>query len=126
MVNRAWTPDGYHVLGDNAFSSRLTWGFIADRENYRPPAAALAADPVEKAAQAAIFRRLHKKARNSVEHGIRTLVAVWARLKTKLPRDGRLLEKVFKAAAMMHNLNATFVPGSNQMATMFLEAHLRP
>jgi hypothetical protein len=126
MNNRAWTPLGMCVLADNAFSSRQTWGFVGDRYNFRPPAAALSPIPAERQRQQTAYRRLHRKARNSVEHGIRTLTAVWARLKTVMPRDGRLLKKVYTAAAMMHNLNASFVPGSNQMATMYLEAHLRP
>ena len=118
------TPPGFAAFGDSAFVSHQTRRVIADRYNYQPPPEAVSDDPVERREQFRMYRRLQRKARQSVEHVYRTLQSTWARMKTRLPCEGEMYMKVMRAAILMHNLNST--GGHNQTHTMYMEAYLRP
>ena len=80
------TPLFHVVAGDSAFASAATNNFVATKEFFVPPVA----DTIGKSA--AELKTLKEKfetwvsaVRQSTEHGMRTVQAVWGRLKTELP-----------------------------------------
>ena len=120
------TPLWHVVAADSAFASHATNDFVATKDSFVPPLAdTLGKTPAELA-------ELHKKfgdwvgaVRQSTEHGMRTLQAVWGRLKTELPTDNAERRRIIEIAILLHNFNAHYMTSHNQTQTMYLEALLR-
>lgn len=124
LKNPRYTPPGAAIFSDNAFVSRYTDDVYADRYGFRPPAAAIAADPVARRLQRVQYRRLVRVSRQLSEHNNRTLEGTWRRIR-HLPIDPVQSRLILETCVMLHNLNAMMVPHANQSATVYLEHNLR-
>jgi hypothetical protein len=126
LLDPAKTPLYHVVVGDSAFSSAATDTVVGTPEKYVPPAgdvAGLSADQLKKKMEH--WFDWCRSVRQSVEHGMRTLQAVWPRLKTPLPSDNAKRGRIIELCVRLHNLNAHYNTHHNQIQTMHLEALLR-
>jgi hypothetical protein len=118
-------PLHYAVAGDSAFSSVATDSIFCTAENFAPPPLDIPVNAAEAAARREKFRAWHKRVRQTVEHGMRSIQAVWARLKTPLPTDQVERGDLIETCVRLHNLCATYVVHHNQIQTCYLEAYMR-
>ena len=126
MADVNLTPVFHTIAGDSAFASIATNDFISTKEEYVPPLA----DTIGKTApELAELRRRWESwigaVRQSTEHGMRSLQAVWGRLKSLLPTDNFKRASIIELAVRLNNFNAHYMTSHNQCQTMYLEALLR-
>jgi hypothetical protein len=111
----------YHILaGDSAFASNATNTLIGTKETYIPPAADVAGKTARE------LRSMRKRwvswigaVRQSTEHMMRTLQAVWGRLKTKLTANAEERARIIETCVRLHNFNAEYMTSHNQAQTMY-------
>jgi hypothetical protein len=120
LRNVEWTQPGYSVLGDDAFANVATNDIYATKA-YEP--ANLPAVFVNE--NRAKFHKQQLAKRNGVEWGMRTLQALWPRIKMPLPYDTGKRELILRAAIFLNNFVAMHVENHNQLKTVYQEALLR-
>ncbi len=115
-----WTQPGYSVLGDDAFANAATNDIYATKA-YEP--AHLPGAFVNE--HRAMFHKQQLAKRNGVEWGMRTLQALWPRIKMPLPYVTEKRELILRAAIFLNNFVAAHVENHNQLKTVYQEALLR-
>jgi hypothetical protein len=114
------TLPGYSILGDDAFGNGATNDIYATKAyesaHLRPDF---------QIDNRALFHIQQKAKRQGVEWGMRTLQAMWPRVKMPLPFDNAKRELMLSAAIFLNNFVARHVDNHNQLKTVYQEALLR-
>lgn len=121
------TPIFHVVAGDSAFASSATNSTVATKDSFIPPLA----DTIGKtAAELATLKEKWAKwigsVRQSTEHGMRTLQAVWGRLKTELPTDEEERGLIIEICVLLHNFKCVTLPAEESFLSDFFFLHHFP
>lgn len=103
------TPLFHVVAGDSAFASGATNSTVGTKDSFVPPVAdTIGKTPAELAVLEERWKVWIGAVRQSTEHGMRTLQAVWGRLKTELPSDANERGQIIELCVRLHNLKWVF------------------
>jgi hypothetical protein len=104
MLGSRLTPLWHVLAGDSAFASHATNSFVATKDSFVPPLAdTIGKTDVELAAMKERWGKWIGSVRQSTEHGMRTLQAVWGRLKTELPTETVERGEIIEICVLLHN-----------------------